>query len=84
MAKEIDGSAFRMAEIIAALMWSPKSNMELEELLNVSRASIWRYTSALHKSGVIRKRVSIEKRARGYAARQWELQSKPFELADEK
>jgi len=82
-AENSENTAFCIAEIIAALMWAPKTSRELQDMMEVSTATIWRCTSALHESGVIRKLAPIKNGLKGHPPNPWALQAKPFELADE-
>lgn len=82
-AENSEATAFCMAEIIASLMWGPKTSKELQDKMEVSCATIWRCTSALHESGVIRKLPAIKNGLKGHPPNPWALQVKPFELADE-
>ena len=65
------------AEIIAALMWGPKTTGELVEYVGIARANVWRHRRALAESGVVHICDWRDARQAVYA-----LQPKPFALTD--
>lgn len=85
MSTKILPSHGRMAEIIAALMWGPKTDAELMQVVEGNqRASLTRCTSALHESGVIYRTSALKVAGKpGRPERPWALQTKPFALKDE-
>lgn len=74
----------RMAEIVAALMWGPKRDQELMEIIGVHHVTLSKCMSALRDSGVVYRKSAIRKPGQGGRPQKpWALQPKPFEFSDE-
>ena len=77
-------SHVRMAEIVAALMWGPKKDAELMQIVGVDHSGLNRCTLALQESGVIyRKSADKVPGQPGRPQKPWALQTKPFAMKDE-
>ncbi|HEY9138771.1 MAG TPA: hypothetical protein VIM67_10890 [Terriglobus sp.] len=74
----------RTAEIVAALMWGPKKDAELMEILGVNHVMLSKCTHALKASGVIYRKSAIRVPGQsGRPQKPWAIQSKPFACEDE-
>lgn len=73
------------SEVLAQLMWGPKTANELAEAVGMERASIYRITDAFRRSGVVYIH-SYRRRAdgRGWGPSVFAIQSTPFANEDAK
>lgn len=71
------------AEIMAALMWGPKTWQQVEEQAGLTGNTSVKWMHSLHESGVIRISGYTQPAVQHKPARIWSLQTRPFALPDE-
>lgn len=68
------------AELVASLMWGPKTTHDLVAASGANRDTVGRWLKAMHASGIVR--IGGYRSDNRAVIRLWELQSKPFALPD--
>lgn len=81
--RAIRESAENVSEIIACIMWGPKTFNEIHEATGVTQTTVKRWIHAFRKSGLVRIVEHIPREGKGGRSElRFGWQSKPFEFED--